>query len=44
MAYDFTTRITKLPPETGDRPVPIVPLKALTVKKRTRSDRKSASS
>ena len=27
LAYDFTTRITELPPSTGDQPAPVVPLK-----------------
>jgi hypothetical protein len=27
LAYDFTTTITKLPPNTGDQPAPVVPLK-----------------
>jgi hypothetical protein len=32
-AYDVTTRITQLPPMTGDQPAPVVPLKSLRVKK-----------
>jgi hypothetical protein len=39
-AYDMTTRITRLPSTTGDQPAPVVPLMALTVKKRTRSNEK----
>lgn len=27
LAYDFSTRITELPPTTGDQPAPVVPLK-----------------
>jgi hypothetical protein len=27
LAYDFTTRITELPPTTGDQPAPVVQLK-----------------
>ena len=32
IAYDFDTRITHLPPETGDRPAAIVPIKKLLKK------------
>jgi hypothetical protein len=39
LAYDFTTRITRLPPATGDHPAPIVPL-SLPAKKRTRGESK----
>jgi hypothetical protein len=27
IAFDFFTRVTELPPATGDRPAPIVPIK-----------------
>jgi hypothetical protein len=27
LAFDFFTRVTELPPTTGDRPAPIIPMK-----------------
>ena len=27
MAFDFFTRVTELPPNTGDRPAPVLPMK-----------------
>jgi hypothetical protein len=29
IAFDFFTRVTRLPPATGDRPTPVVPTKKI---------------
>jgi hypothetical protein len=42
VAYDFTARITELPPTTGDQPAPVLPMKAPSGNKRTRDNRNDA--
>jgi hypothetical protein len=38
IAYDFTTRITRLPPTTGDQPAGVLPMKSSPVNKHTRDN------
>jgi len=43
IAFDFFSRITRLPPHTGDQPAPVLPMHKRPKKGSSTSDLKSAS-